>query len=175
MKTTNIPLLVRSLTDVYAPAADDHATIEETAHEVLAAMVRAVLDVHEHELYGWDSGNARAIPTDELHEAVFAVCKMCGSIQREFFWCATVRQLYVTLADACDLEARPGVWRGWNDMAEAIKRARAAYPGPVATAVVRALNNPAYSLVYRDNLLDAVITCTQAVPAQPSQAEKGSR
>lgn len=174
MKIINIPGLVRSLTEVYAPTGD-RATVEQTPHEVLAAMVAAVLDVHQHQLYSWDSSNARAIETEDLHEAVFASCGMCGVIQREYFWCATVRQLYVTLADACELQARPGVWRGWRDMGQAIRQARSSFPAPVATAVVRALNNPAYSVAYRDNLLDAVITCTPAVPEQPSPAEKGSR
>lgn len=176
MKTVDIPLLIRSLTDVYLP---EPASLDagDTPHELLAAMVRAVLDVHQHDLYSWDSANARAIETTDVTTATFAICRMCGSIEREYFWCWTVRQLYVTLANAYDPELAPdpaaGVWQGWRDMAEAVQRARAAYPAPVAAAVIRALNNPAYSLTFRTNLLDSVITCTQPVPAQATKAEKG--
>jgi hypothetical protein len=176
MKTVDIPLLVRSLTDVYAPepAALDAG---DTPHMLLAAMVRAVLDVHHHDLFSWDSANARAIETTDVTAAEFAICRTCGSIEREYFWCWTVRQLYVTLDNAYDPEPAPGTqagtWQGWRDMAEAVQRARAAYPAPVATAVIRALNNPSYSLTFRTNLLDSVITCTQAVPVQAAKAEKG--
>jgi hypothetical protein len=181
VKIIDIPALIGSLADVYGPTGDnaEMSTIDvgETPHELLAAMVRSVLDVHRHDLFVWDSSNARAIDTTDVGRAEFAICAACGMVQREYFWCWTIRGLYVTLTNAFDPDPDPvpgadtAVWQGWRDMAEAIKRARAAYPGPVATAVVRALNNPAYSLAYRTNLLDALLTCTQAVPAQPARVE----
>ncbi len=166
MKILDIPELVRSLVDVSLATTEN---IGATAHELLAVMVRDVLDVHRHTLLRWDKSQARAIDTD-VAGADFAICASCGSIEREFFWCPTVRQLYVSLCETYDAPATAGA-ELWHDMAEAIRRARAAYPPPVATAVIRALNNHAYSASFRTNLLDAVITCTQAVPVQSARAE----
>lgn len=169
MKVLDIPALVRSLTDVFSPTNDNAGG---TTPKLLALMVRDVLDVHRHTLLRWDKSQARAIDTD-VAGADFAICASCGSIEREFFWCPTIRQLYVTLCDAYEppAAADAGLWQGWRDMADAVNRARAAYPPPVATAVIRALNNTAYSGTFRTNLLDAVITCTQAVPVQPARVE----
>lgn len=174
MKVIDIPLLVRSLTEVYGPLAEGADV--GSPHVLLAAMVAEVLDVHQHDLMRWDAARACAVDVDDVAQAEFTICRSCGRIDREYFWCWTMRQLYVALANATDQPARPETtWQGWHDMAEAIQRARAAYPAPVATAVIRALNNPAFSLGYRTSLLDAVITCTQAVPAQAVPAEGSPR
>jgi hypothetical protein len=176
MKIVDIPFLVRAITDVYGPlveAADDlHQTHVPTAAELLAGMVRGTLEVHAHDLLRWDREQAQAVEVATVAEAEFAICKACGTIEREYFWCWTIRQLFVTLTSAD--EAKPEAWQGWQDMAEAINRARAAYPGPVASAVIRALNDPSSSVEFRTGLLDAVITCTPAVTARPA-ADRGSR
>lgn len=172
MKIIDIPALVRALADVYGPAAEGPDV--NSPHTLLAAMLAEVLDVHRHDLMRWDADKARAIDVDDVAEAEFAICQSCGRIDREYFWCWTMRQLYVALASATDQPDQPETWKGWHDMGEAIRRARAAYPAPVATAVIRALNNPAFTLGYRTSLLDAVITCTQAVPEQPIPAERGN-
>lgn len=179
MKIIDVPLLVRAVADAYGhiPGETGNPDTRDTPRELLAAMVCEVLDVHQHDLYRWDSAQARAIAVTDVGLAEFAICVSCGRIDREYFWCWTMRQLYVALVNTTDSgpSTTTEVWQGWHDMAEAIQRARAAYPPAVATAVIRALNNPTFSLAYRNSLLDAVITCTQAVPAQPATAEKGSR
>lgn len=166
MKIVDIPFLVRAVTDVYGPLAEEADDQDQphipTACELLASMVRGTLEVHRHDLYRWE--NAQAVPVEDVHSAEFAICANCGTIERDFFWCWTVRSLFSSMAAADD--AKPGAWQGRHDLGEAINRARATYPGPVASAVVLALNNPAHSTEYRTGLLDAVIGSTPSLPAQ---------
>jgi len=179
VKIIDIPLVVRSLAEVYGPltdeAGDQRQQLAPTAPQLLAAMVLGVLEVHQHDLYRWDRDRdgGQAVPVDDLQTAEFAVCVSCGTIEREYFWCWTVRQLYVALVSTD--ETTPEAWQGWQDMAEAINRARAAYPPSVASAVIRSLNNPAYTVASRTNLLDTILACTPAVPAQVVSAERGPK
>lgn len=172
MKIIDIPMLLSALVDVYGPRAG-HSVISPC--EQLAAVVSGVIAVHHHDIYRWDAGTASAVQVqpDQLHLAEFAICASCGRIEREFFWCPTLRQAF---ADLCSLDdARPAQWPQWDDLAEALQRARHAYPPPVTTAVIRALTDPAFGVQFRSLLMDAVLASTASIPAQVISIDRAVR
>jgi len=172
MKIMDIPALLTALVSVYGVRAGH---VLPSACEQMAAVLRGVLVVHHHDLYRWDAANAQALPitADELHLAEFALCASCGRIDREFFWCPTMRAMF---GELCELDdPRPAIWPQWNDMAEAIERARAAYPPPVATAVIRSLTDVAFSAEFRTLLLDAILASTASVPARVIAIDHATR
>lgn len=166
MKILDIPALLAAVVNVYGVRVG-HAL--PSPCEQMAAVLRGVLTVHRHDVYRWDPVNAKAVPVeaDELRLAEFAICASCGRIEREFFWCPTVRQMFAELCELDELsELPPSGWPDSNDLAEAVERARAAYPTPVATAVIRSLTEAGFAGEYRTELLDAVLATTPSVPAQ---------
>lgn len=167
MKITNIPLLLASLADSYDAYVAYVAVAEGIARTPvasgpaqLAAMVRAVLDLHEHRLWKRrvpDQPGAGFVPTTDMADAELAECKACGEVDADLFWCKHIRAMFAAM---CDVEGQTVDAAEWPDLAEAVRRARREFEAPVASAVVRSLTNASYSSASRIELATAVLAGT---------------
>lgn len=165
MKITNVPLLLGAIADVHDSYVDavEGATTKPapSGPAQLAAIVRTVLDLHQHRLWKRrDSDNKPGIAfvvTDDLAAAESAECRVCGDIDPELFWCRHVRLMFAAL---CDVEGHAVEAGDWPDLTAAIHTARRSFERPIANAIVRSITNPTHSSASRIELANAVLCST---------------
>ncbi len=165
MKITNIPLLLAALADSYdsylaAAEGSIGRTPAPSGPAQLAAIVRTVLDLHQHRLWKRKvptQPGAGFVPTDDVGAAEVAECQSCGEIDPELFWCKHVRAMFAAM---CDVDAPATDVEAWPDLAEAIHRARDQFEKPIAAAIVRSITNASFTARYRVELAEAVLCST---------------
>lgn len=161
MKVTDIPLLLSAVAESYSTSSrelEDGVTTPSAAAQ-LAAMVETVLGIHQHRLWRRNPDNPSGwLTTDDVAVAELAECRACGEIDAELFWCKHLRQMF---ASYCELDLKlADSPADWPDLVEAIRAARSAYEGPIASAVIRSIVNPAHSPASRIELANAVLAST---------------
>jgi hypothetical protein len=167
VKSTNIPVLLSAIADSYSNATDEteQGKLVPSGAAELAAVVRSQLEIHRHLLWRRDTRQPAGweITTDPA-QAEVAECSCCGEIDRDLFWCRHLRAMF---AAVCSVDVGlPQQAPEWPNLTEAIRVARRAYEGPVASAVIRSITNPAYPAESRILLAECVLASTPRTPPE---------